>query len=56
VAKRCVVLHGDGSVTLASGKPDQYYDLDAALQKGATIVEKLFIGSGTSALLIILEK
>ena len=53
MTKRCIVVHQDGKVTLASGGSIAPFDLDAAIQRGAKIHEARPIGSGTSVLVII---
>jgi hypothetical protein len=59
---RAVVVHGDGRVTVADGKPSSSaapYDLDGAIKKGAvTFGDPIPLGlhQGTSVLLIIEER
>jgi hypothetical protein len=64
MATRCVIVHGNGSVTLADGKlsgltgqTSSPYNLDAAFQNGATIKSGPHpIGPhGTAVLIIITE-
>jgi hypothetical protein len=60
VKQRAVIVHQDGSVNVATGPvmgSGNQYDLDAAIQKGAKILQRYAIGSdGTSTLLIIKER
>jgi len=57
--KRAVVVHTNGAVNVANGPhvgESNRFDLDAAIQKGAKIVEGHPVGPhGTSVLLIIEE-
>lgn len=66
--KRCVVVHGNGAVTVADGRISVQsgtkdrgtpYDLDAAFQRGSkiSVYQSIPIGpQGTSILLIIDEE
>lgn len=57
--KRAVVVHSNGAVNVANGPhvgDSNRFDLDAAIQKGAKIVDVQSIGpQGTSVLFIIEE-